>query len=252
MISLQRPSAIADSMRKIQLYFAGKTVDLTLDINKPTQRYVFDIIESGGIYEGFEVAKLLGVLKEGDTFFDVGACFGWFSAIACAAVGEMGRVLAFEPNPANWEALRENAPLAEVLPVAVGDKSGRVTLFENMDNDGGSSLWPCRLHPYNEATRKAGSPSREINCRHLDEFATLNPVAIKIDTEGAEHGVLLGAQKCLANESLRLVICECNRFGMAQMNTNETQIEELMATYGFTVEAESTDRKAVGNWIFTR
>src|SRR5260370_1106652 len=52
-----------------------------------------------GSFEFREQAFLWSFLREGDTFLDIGAHCGLFSALASHVIGQDGRVLAFEPNP---------------------------------------------------------------------------------------------------------------------------------------------------------
>ena len=46
-------------------------------------------------------------LRTGDTFVDIGAGIGWFSVLAAEQVGTSGRIYAFEPDRANFEALQK-------------------------------------------------------------------------------------------------------------------------------------------------
>ncbi len=56
-----------------------------------------------GAYEP-QVAKLISeVLKPGDTFYDVGSNAGYYVLVAARSVGPLGKVIAFEPVPFNFE-----------------------------------------------------------------------------------------------------------------------------------------------------
>ena len=50
-------------------------------------------------------------IRPGMVVYDVGANVGYISLMLARAVGESGRVLAFEPLPANAERIRRNAAL---------------------------------------------------------------------------------------------------------------------------------------------
>src|SRR2546426_5233280 len=61
-----------------------------------------------GLYELKTVRLVCSVLKPGMTFVDVGAHIGWYTMVAARAVGRMGHVYAFEPEPTNFELLQKN------------------------------------------------------------------------------------------------------------------------------------------------
>ena len=64
--------------------------------------------------------------------YDIGANIGYISLVLAKAVGEGGRVMAFEALPANLNRLHENLHLnrlgkiVQVVPGAVGEVSGEV------------------------------------------------------------------------------------------------------------------------------
>lgn len=245
-ISLQPPSTDQGGVR-CELEFHGVRFRMAFNRNFPTQRYICDQVMAGICYEAEATAALIAELKAGETFFDVGANCGWFSALACA----MGaRVVAFEPDPMNAEALFQNAPDAQCWHVALTDKAGETQLYVNLDNDGGHALWPCGIHPFNARTAAAGNPTMKIFGARLDNWAQENPTVIKIDTEGAECNVLLGAENILSNPSLRMVICERNETGLDLMGHSPEEIESIMRRYGFRWEEPKGD--IVSNWIFRR
>ena len=52
-----------------------------------------------GDYEPYHTKIYRRIIRPGDTVFDVGANFGWFTALFARWVGVTGRVHAFEPVP---------------------------------------------------------------------------------------------------------------------------------------------------------
>ena len=54
---------------------------------------------AAGAYEPEQTAWARECLLAGDRFVDIGASFGWYTALASTIVGPMGRVFAFEPSP---------------------------------------------------------------------------------------------------------------------------------------------------------
>ncbi len=247
-ISLQRPGNDADSRYTYEGVISGNPFSMVFDTNRPTQRYILEILLSGLLYEDESTRAIAGELHAGDVFFDVGANCGWFSCIALACGAN---VVAFEPDEQNCEALRDNAHRAEIIQAAVTDESGDAMLFVNLDNDGGHSLWPCGRHPHNIATQAAKDPKRPVRAVCLDDVGVC-PHVIKIDTEGAECNVLMGAQRILANKTLRMVVCERHAMGLALMRHSPEEVEGIMRRHGFRWEDPVVAPGNVGNWIFRR
>ena len=86
-----------------------------------------------GWFEFAEQAFWWLYLRPGDSVIDCGAHVGLFSLLASQAVGEYGRVIALEPNPATAELLRKNVDAlgvrnVEVVEAAAASKPGSLTL----------------------------------------------------------------------------------------------------------------------------
>lgn len=152
---------------------------------------------------GFEVAELdyLGSrIKPGTTFIDVGANVGLYTISMAPLIGAGGRVMAFEPLPANLERLKSNLAMnqfanIDVYGQALGDAEGTVDL--KLSND------PC-YHSVVEVTEnRATGRCETVPVGRLDTvwaaagFPRVS--AIKIDVEGAELMVLKGAEQLIRN-----------------------------------------------------
>lgn len=225
----------------------GHPVQWTLDLNAPTQRYMYDVLQACEWYEHKTVNEMAMALKDGGVFFDVGAHIGYFTVIAEAFCGSKN-VVAFEPDPANYRALRLNAPNVSAWNNPVGECESEILFYHNLDNDGGHALWNPALHEWNKQT--IARPSRMYQVP-LNGFASFFPTVIKIDTEGAELRVLRGASEILKQPQLKLVICELNEFGLAQLGDSEKALREYMDSFGFHAEG-STETDSVGNLFFKR
>lgn len=95
----------------------------------------YDCMVYLGQEEEQDLRALLRLLKPGDTFIDCGANIGLWTLTAASAVGCLGRVIAFEPNPATFVRLTENAmhlndfgSRSQLIEAAVGDRIGRAAL----------------------------------------------------------------------------------------------------------------------------
>lgn len=215
-----------------------KTVLMDLDPSKYSQKHILDWFAGNKLYEWETVRVLETTLKPGDTFVDVGAHVGYFSMIGAALVGPTGTVVALEPDLSNGHELFDNQRLNGATQIrfyanAVGARSTVKTLWLNQDNDGGHAFWDVGLHDFNAKSR-ATPKTRDVVVTALDDFRFLNKVtAIKIDTEGCECDVILGAAGVLERNPDIVVIAEINDFALTQMGTTRHEMRRLMESQGF-------------------
>lgn len=171
--------------------------------------------------EPVTVQYLLGHLRPGDCFADVGANFGYMGLVAAERIGPMGKVYCFEPNPRLLSLLEESISenglegrvLALGLAVAEVDSPSRdFFLSQNPANSGLSSLAPDSEHRV--AGWMGSNPPIQIRTTTLDQFRRAREIsrfdAIKIDVEGAEELVFLGMSEILKESKPRFIICETN------------------------------------------
>jgi FkbM family methyltransferase len=156
-----------------------------------------DELERCICYHGFEVLGtrvLLGRLRPGAVFVDVGANIGYYAIQAYRRVGPAGRVLAFEPHPVTMAKLRRNVALSgaggiELFEVALSDRAGDATLFcPRAGHHGLSSLRP---------QGRSGHDAYTVRAARLDDLLPPDLTRldlIKADAEGAEGLVFRGAE----------------------------------------------------------
>jgi FkbM family methyltransferase len=134
--------------------------------------------------------KLTG---RGDCIFDVGANIGQYTLLFSELVGREGKVVAFEPDPKNFQVLRSNLERNGIRNVVaeqlcVSDARGWVTLSaESL----GSTL--SSMVRYRQARNQTESTT--VGAISLDEYCEEKgvwPDGVKIDVEGAEGLVLRG------------------------------------------------------------
>lgn len=179
-----------------------------------------------GLHEFPDMAYLLHVLRPEDLFVDVGANVGSYTILACSAVGAKG--YAFEPIPSTHSRLVENLRLncleqtVRHPNVGIGDQSGELLFTTDGDTIN---------HALAEGELCANTVSVEVatlDAVLMDD----SPSLIKIDVEGFEKPVLLGAQSVLSNTSLHSVIMELNGSG-ERYGFDESTILEMMFDHGF-------------------
>ncbi len=162
-----------------------------------------------GVYEPFETELFRAKLKPGMTVLDVGANLGYHTVIAASRVGAAGRVIAFEPEPNNFELLSRNVrennfSNVRLCNIAVADKQGVLTLHISDSNKGKHSLVNTSAQS-SEYTR-----SIEVQTRTIDDVMSEQNVTrvdiIKMDIEGAEPLALIGMKKTLTIPGLTLFV----------------------------------------------
>lgn len=162
-------------------------------------------------------AVALALCSTGDTIVEIGANVGTETVGYSDIVGASGRVVAFEPLPANVEALHEvlsltRYPNVTILPYALGDME-RVVAFAVPPK--GASLGTGHVLGPNE--RRTGVVTYyddpvdaqviEVQCRTLDSFADLETVAlISCDAEGSEAAIVRGARGVIEGSRPALVL----------------------------------------------
>jgi FkbM family methyltransferase len=133
-------------------------------------------------------------LKAGDVFVDIGANIGYFSLLASGVVGVSGRVIAFEPIKRVAEQFSRSVAKngfqnVQIRQIALGNEKAEMKLSIVPGNVGGSSL----VKDINSGV------SEMVSVSTLDSELNNIPVqVIKIDVEGFEYEVLLGAKSVLS------------------------------------------------------
>lgn len=185
---------------------------------------------TGNIYTGFqeyaEMAFVVHALRPDDLFIDVGANVGSYTILACAAVGARGYCL--EPVPGTYARLVENIRLnhldERVTCLNVGAGSAAGVLAFSSDMDAGNRVL---------ADGEARAGRIEVPVTTLDALLEgQSPTMIKVDVEGYETSVLLGAHETLRKPSLHSVIMEVNGSG-ARFGFDDSRLFVTMEQYGF-------------------
>jgi FkbM family methyltransferase len=144
--------------------------------------------------------------RVGTLALDVGAHIGLFTVLMARCVGARGRVIAFEPAPRTAAALASVLQLngcTDVVAVrqeAVTRESGYATLFVTSDvvSNANSTV------PLASAATKLAVEASKVNdivAEYVEDIS-----CIKIDVEGAEFDVIVGALSTLRHHRPALAI----------------------------------------------
>ena len=151
------------------------------------------------------------------TAIDVGGHCGFWSFYLG---GNFKKVYAFEPVEIFRECFKKNIPHGnvELLPVALGNENGFVSMNVELENTG--------------ATHVSSNTNdlNKVELKKLDDYELTDVDFIKIDVEGYENQVVLGAKETLLRNK-PIIIIEQKGFSD---RFNETQFEavDTLKSYG--------------------
>jgi FkbM family methyltransferase len=214
---------------------------------------------TGNIYSGLhefeEMAFVLHFLAPGDLFLDVGANVGVYTVLAAGVCG--AEVVAVEPVPSTRVSLHDNLRLnglesrVRVVEAALGAHNGSVTI--SLDADTMNHV----------VTGNGSHAAASVVLTTVDTLFAKGrrPNLAKIDVEGYELEVLIGAEQALADPDLRAVLVEANDCGQRYGQASDSLDEEL-ARHGFaprrydpwsrTLTANGASTTQHGNRLYVR
>jgi FkbM family methyltransferase len=136
---------------------------------------------------------------QGGLFVDVGASIGF---ITVRAARRAGHVIAIEPHPVRFAFLERNVELngltnVTCLNYAAGAEQSTIALY-----DVDPTLGP---HPLDVSTQPGPGRRHDVPLRRLDDLVGEEAELVKIDVEGDELEVVLGAARLLRSKPLLVV-----------------------------------------------
>jgi len=202
---------------------------------------------AAGTFEVVETSIIKNLVNEVELFVNIGANIGYY---CCHALEMHKDVIAFEPNPRNFNYLLKNiyengwSHKAEVFPIALGDS---VNILEMWGGWTGASLvkgWAN--NPQTQVRRVPVNTLDNILLSRINRLKTL----IVVDVEGFELNVLKGAHKVLASNPRPIWFIEvASRNHLPEefaYNQNILATFELMFSHGYSCY-EATE---IGRQIF--
>jgi FkbM family methyltransferase len=180
-------------------------------------------------------------VRPGDVVYDIGAHFGTYSIIAARAGGPTTRVIAYEPCDLTRryleQHLRWNGAERQVTvrPVCVGRTTGDATFYVNPSRPEGTN----GLLPYEDFVETHVSMTtldREV------EQLGLTPALLKIDVEGAELDVLVGATFVLSMHRPRILL-SLHPQRLAQIGLTCDAVLQWLVARGYACRVISEDQE---------
>jgi FkbM family methyltransferase len=166
------------------------------------------------------------LLQPGMVVFDVGAHVGFLSVIAANLVGQQGQVVCFEPLEDNCRLIERNAKLngfshISVRCEALGDGDGIARFVTSA-----VASWGRLAQISDSVANQTGEV--DVAVRRLDGLVAERrippPHFIKIDAEGAEALLLVGARDLLASHSPVLLI---------ELHGTNREVADILDAHGY-------------------
>lgn len=179
------------------------------DLSQQELRYVYF-----GAFERSECEFLTRFLRQGDVAVDVGANYGYLSAIMLDCVGPRGAVYAFEPNPYVYRYLDHLRTTSDgtfhPYQLAVGsytseDEKEKVSFLIDKEH----SMWSSVV---DDGGVDRPGDMLKVGVVSLSDFFQRHAIEkidlIKIDVEGGEAAVLRGLLAYLHASHRPTILCE--------------------------------------------
>jgi FkbM family methyltransferase len=168
-------------------------------------------------------------LKSGDVFIDAGANIGTLALLAASITGSNGKVVAIEANPRIYSYLKRNIDLNKFtnircIQVVLGMEHGVVS-FTDLKWDELNRI------SFNQKSEKTVIVPMSTLDELVQEHDNIN--LIKLDVEGYEKFVLLGAKEIL--RKTRTVFFESDEQNYTKYDTTYKDLLAIYEESGFNV-----------------
>jgi FkbM family methyltransferase len=228
------------SWREVQRY----GLQLRLDISKLVDWFVyFNFLEP-------EHEELVGLVKPGDTIIDVGANIGLLSMRMAKQAQPNGRILAFEPFPNTFNRLQNHISINQLqnlitpVPLALGSKPGQ-SLIEEVDaRNPGMNRISAGVSSFSGLMVTIDTLDNQLAKTGIEK---LN--GIKIDVEGFEYEVLMGAARSIETHKPFLFI-EVDDDNLRTQGSSAAQLVGLLEGWGYAVRQAGTSQIVRANADF--
>ena len=186
-----------------------------------------------GSYELGTLDLISKCLSPGQAFLDVGANIGLFSIYMSRNCKDI-RICSFEPLESTFKILEHNVEInnctnIETFPIALGISNYTETIGENLDVSRGSASMVD--------TGQSGYYQHKVQVLTLNEFVKNEGVEniglIKIDVEGWEQHILLGARDQLNKKDGPIWVIEHNSTQKTEGATPEDVYKFIIGTTGY-------------------
>jgi len=176
------------------------------------------------------IKSIVGQIKKGDIFYDVGAGYGKFSCIV-PLLSEVSSVFAFDVNPACIGRIKSNTARfnsdVKIMNMALSNKSGVIDISMNVSEK--------ESNIENMLSSGEGKKVKVDTVDNMVDNGFRPPDIIKIDVEGAEFDVIRGMKKIMRKNSCRSIFIETHPHKMKNFGSSEKDIKKMLVSMGYNI-----------------
>jgi FkbM family methyltransferase len=217
-----------------------------VDVSLIASDFMHAEIAFTGEYERRLSRLVVDLGSKGGTFVDVGANIGYFSLL-WAASHPQSTVHAFEASPKNLPLLRRNVHTnnlddqIKIYDCALGRDTGPAAFDlgpEGVSGWGGLSI------------DAAGANIVQVPVKRLDEVLGEAYIdLLKIDVEGADTWVLMGASELLRTKRIRHIWFEQNSVRMARLGIPQDAAQSFLRSNGYSARPMGGVSQDAVDWM---
>ncbi len=174
------------------------------------------------------------ILRPGDIFVDIGACFGYHTISSALRVGSVGQVYALEPQPEMFARLEENLARNNLSNVkahhlALSDQTEKLKLHRFADLGIGHTSISSQGRDVSQIISTEAITLDD----YLERRGVRKATVIKLDVEGAELKILRGATTLLSGSAPPMWIVEINDETANACGYHPRELLTLLAQHGY-------------------
>ena len=198
-------------------------------------------------FEACELEFVARFLRAGDVFLDDGANIGIYSLVAAKHVGPTGIIHSFEPQRKTYEWLQDNVAQSGHKNIvsynlAISDFTGTSSLNVSLE---GYDAWNSLSKP----TRGSAFSVENVSTMRLDDFClskglTAEAISmVKIDVEGWESHVLIGAEALLSHPNAPVLQIEFSADACRNSGSSLDALANQVTRLGYALYLYDAPRK---------
>ncbi len=201
-----------------------------------------------------DTIKWIDGFEKDDIFWDIGANIGCYTLYAAH---NSIQTIAFEPSPMNYAVLVKNIEInkldekASAFPIAVSANTEIAHLnMKTTDAATAHSSFGENRDQYGQRLKSSFKLSMMGYAIDdlIENFKLQVPNHIKIDIDGLEDHVILGARKTLQDQQLKSMLIELNEVP----NSYDQKVINLLSEAGLEISEKHILGLGLANYIFAR
>lgn len=158
--------------------------------------------------EPAQTSFFVNSLNDGQVFFDIGANVGYYTILGARIVGSQGKVFAFEPVIRNLSYLYRhtilnNASNVTIISAACSDT---LSLSEFSSGYNFATGYMTNNSHFENDSYELHYPVPTVTVDAIVQHLGVSPDVIKIDVEGAEYSVLVGAKRTVSKAKPKIFL----------------------------------------------